>query len=657
MWEQLHTEIIEASRAIAEAGKFDDAIFAAFRLVEATIQDRIVSTQIGEALIREAFEGTPPRINISSDTRDQVGVRNLFSGALSNIRNDRGHKKAPLTPCESVNDCILYLGFASFLLYLLAKDKNTFPRIDSVRLLSTSEEPRAELRGSNFAGAQVVARAEGARAIVVRQEPNALEILLPKHFFGNVSVLVDGKPSGEIFCDAGSLGKQPESYYEAIAAEVTLYSDAKASKKRSDVVGLLLRSNEGAREFLRIVPTRPNCCKAGFYVTHGPYDPHTSVGETWYVDPSTGKIEYAWTGSLVTAPKIVGPVGIFKLGGISILPKSVHTQLGENRCLRVSGWGRDGSVRKEFDLTDQGKWKNLNPAIAFVQGGVVTPKRLGKTRVECEVEGFVDSVEISVEHLLNGQRATYFQGLWRLQQIRFDREDNLYICNQGASVFRLDKAGAFEEVVRISTSSHAAAGIDCLAIDADKNLYVNDVSKHSAFKFTWDGKGYTNPVEIASTVTGAKKGFAITDSGEVFIAVMGPPNQGWIVRRKTNGKETSFPVDGMPIWIAAGPDGNIYVPIGATSTVVAYRPDGTIVDRIPFEIKESSLSDILVDKNGTIYLALFHTGKILRIGFVSPLWRAELLEPSFGTPGGIAMDSRGRLYVSDFAGNSIDVIY
>jgi streptogramin lyase len=154
-----------------------------------------------------------------------------------------------------------------------------------------------------------------------------------------------------------------------------------------------------------------------------------------------------------------------------------------------------------------------------------------------------------------------------------------------------------------------------------------------------------------------KKGFAVANSGDVFVAVMGSPNQGWIARREVSGKETFFPVEGMPIWIAAGPDGNIYVPRAATATVVVYRPDGIIAREIPHNIKDSSVCDILVDKDGVIYLASFHTGKVLRIGFSGSLWRAEFLSPTFGTPGGIAMDSHGRLYVSDFAGNSIDVVY
>jgi DNA-binding beta-propeller fold protein YncE len=224
-------------------------------------------------------------------------------------------------------------------------------------------------------------------------------------------------------------------------------------------------------------------------------------------------------------------------------------------------------------------------------------------------------------------------------------------------VFRLDKAGGFHEVVRISTSPRAASGIDCLAVDTNKNLYVNDVSKRAAFKFEWDGSAYANPTEIASIASGAKKGIAVSDSGEVFVAVMGPPNQGWIVRRDGHGQETSFPVGEMPIWLAVGPSGNVYVPIAARSSIFVYRPDGVLVEEIPHHVTNSSASDILIDKDGVIHLAFFNNGKILRISYINALWHVEFLPQEFGTPGGIAMDSHGRLYVSDFATDSIDVVY
>jgi len=656
MWELIDKSITASSQDIANAGKYDDAIFAAFRVVEATVQERIGSTSIGEGLIAEAFDGDLPKVFISKDARDRQGIRDLFSGALKNIRNDRGHKKAPFTPCQSLTDCLLYLSFATFLLHLLRKDKNIFPRIDNVRVFGTSEQPRAELRGANFSGSQITVAAEQQHVTVVRQTPTVLEVLLPQNFFGSLTVTVDGNQSGEIFCDVSFFGKQPISYTEVVASEIPLYSDAGARNRRSDVVGLLTRSVQGARDARSISPTYPNRCAAGPYITYGPFVSAPGVGESWYIDPRTNQIEYAWTQALISTPEVVGHVGKFKLGGMSILPRSVKTQIGENRALRVLGWERDSLAQREVDLTDRVKWINVDSRVAFVNKGIVIPKRLGSVRVECELEGFVGSVEVNVEQLVRGQKTVFFQGLRRLQQIRFDRADKMFIADQSASVYTLDKSGNFEEAVRLSRSDRTPSNIDCLAVDDTGGLYVNDLSRHAAFKFHWDGKAFVNPIEIGTVVKGPKKSFAIAPSGDVFIAVMGPPGQGWIIRRSKEGNESFFPSSGMAIWLAVGPDGNVYVPDVARSTIVVYQPDGAPKLEIPYNLRDSP-ADIAIDAEGTIYLAFFKTGRILKIFYHAPLWRTEFFPDSFGIPGGIAVDSQKRVYVSDFEGDSISVVY
>jgi hypothetical protein len=63
-WEALHPEVLRAARDIAKAGKFDDAIFAAFRCVEAEIQNRIGSAGIGSNLLDEAYDGPSPKVDI-----------------------------------------------------------------------------------------------------------------------------------------------------------------------------------------------------------------------------------------------------------------------------------------------------------------------------------------------------------------------------------------------------------------------------------------------------------------------------------------------------------------------------------------------------------------------------------------------------------------
>jgi DNA-binding beta-propeller fold protein YncE len=315
------------------------------------------------------------------------------------------------------------------------------------------------------------------------------------------------------------------------------------------------------------------------------------------------------------------------------------------------------SFIRETDVTDRVKWVSLDPSTAFVSKGVVIPKRLGRTRAECELQGFVASVEINVEQLVSGQKTVYFQGLRRLQQIRFDRNDRMFISNQSASVYALDKGGAFEEVVRLSSNARVPPIIDCLALDANQNLYLNDIVRQTAFKFAWNGNEFVQPIEIGTTVNGPKKSIAIDQSGEIFIAVMGPPGQGWVIRRTKDGKESAFPTLGTAIWLTAGPDGNLYVPINDRSSILVYRSDGTLVEEIPYNVSNDSPCDIAIDSGGTIYLAFFRTGRILRISYQDPLWHTEFLQYTFATPGGIAIDSRKRLYVSEFGGDSIHVIY
>jgi hypothetical protein len=62
--------VSEASREIADAGKFDQAIFEAYKLAEHAIQRRINSTHVGLTLVDEAFATHPPKIHLSDDPRE-----------------------------------------------------------------------------------------------------------------------------------------------------------------------------------------------------------------------------------------------------------------------------------------------------------------------------------------------------------------------------------------------------------------------------------------------------------------------------------------------------------------------------------------------------------------------------------------------------------
>lgn len=215
----------------------------------------------------------------------------------------------------------------------------------------------------------------------------------------------DKSHSTEIFCDAHILDNGPENFYEIVNAELPLFEDQECIHKRIGVVGLMLRANESGREFIRMVPTYPGRYQAGYFVTHGPFE-DIYIPESWYHHPVSGEIHLAWSGTLMATPTILSKAGDFVLGGISINPKRGALSPDERRTVRVIGWGRNGSVHREIDVTDHASWVNPSPDVAFMKKGTVYAKRFGKTKIECEYENFVASADIEIGHFAKGERAT-----------------------------------------------------------------------------------------------------------------------------------------------------------------------------------------------------------------------------------------------------------
>jgi hypothetical protein len=323
-------------------------------------------------------------------------MKQLFSGALGNIRNDRGHKKAPLTPCKSENECLLYLQFATLLLALLDKDRNTFPSIVGVRVYGSSDAPQVELKGANFGAAPSV-RAGDEVLRLNRVEADVIEASLPTAFVGDLRIVVETKESASVFCDSRLVSASSPNSYRVIATDIPLYSDQAGKDVRPDAVGMLLAAIEGGAEFLRIVPTYRGRYSVGDYVTHGPYE-SKGIGETWYHPPNESRIERAWIGSLIAIPEVIGHSAGSIVGGISIRPSPVRTELGERRALRVAAWLSDGVAGKEIDVSESVEWSVTDPTIAYVTKAVLIPKALGRTDVECKYEDCLARAPALVEH-------------------------------------------------------------------------------------------------------------------------------------------------------------------------------------------------------------------------------------------------------------------
>ncbi len=652
-WEALHPEILQASREIANAGKFDDAIFAAFRCVEAEIQNRIGSAGIGGNLLDEAFDGAGPKIDISPDPRDRAAIKQLFLGALGNIRNDRGHKKAPLTPCKSEAECLLYLQFATLLLTLLDKDRNTFPSIVGVRVYGSSDAPLVEIKGQNFGNSPaVIAGTTSLR--LNRVEPHVIEAALPTGFAGDLKVIAAGKESESAFCDVRMVNTNQPNSYRVIAVDLPLYSDQAGKNIWPDAVGMILAANEGGFEFLRIVPTYRGRYSIGEYVTHGPFD-NKVIADTWYRPPNESRLESAWSSSLIATPKVIGHSTEKAVGGISIRPSPVRIALTERRALRAAAWVSEGVTGKEIDISGAATWSVTDPRIAYVNKSVLLAKALGRTDVECRYEQFIARTSILVEHIPQGESVIFFQGLNRLQQIRLDEDGGLFVCNQSPSVFYIGKDGTFSTVLQLAVRPTTVHAISCIAVDQMRRLYVNDLSRNACHRFEWDGAQYVNGARLAGNIPGSKQSIATNDKGQIFIALMGP-HTGWIARIDPDGSEAVFPTRYTAIHLALDKDDHVYVSNAANRSIDVFDLSGRLIEEMVHG-EDDSVSDLARDPNGDIYVALFRSGRIRRL---SKAWRSnppEYVPGSFGTPGGIALAPRGRIYVSNFAGNEIFLVY
>lgn len=653
-WDLLHPDVRSSAKAIVATGKHDDAIFAAYRLIEATLQERLHSQSIGQALVVEAFDGPTPGVDIAKDSRDRESIRQLFSGALGHIRNDRGHKRSPSIPCPDTKICFQYLATASLLLFYLEQDRNLWPTVDGVRLFGTLANPTLEIRGEHLDRVSVVQASE-KQVPSTLHSPSLLEIALPRDFRGVVQLML---PSGEpidIPCDTRALSEQPESVYEVIAADVPLFADAECRVRREDVVGLLLRANEGGgRSFTRIQPTIPGRYRAGQFVTHGPFD-QTCVAESWYQEPNSGTPQTAWSGSLVATPDVIGESGLRRNISIHILPGDIRLGPDERRSLRVRAFYVDGPASGEMDVTGEVSWSTSAERVAYVKDGVLFAKAFGEAQIEARWAGLVSKARVRTAALVRGAVIPYFQGIRRLQQLAFDQNDHMYFVNQSESVFRISSDGKFSEVARLDMGDSEVYGIDCVHVTSDNALYLSTVSQHQCLRLRLKGGRFENPEPVAPSIRGVKKGIASDTNGRVFIAVMGNFDGGQIVTIDPDGRESVFRTPDMAIYLTVGIDGRLYVPSSRLRAVHVFSPEGELVEEIPYEISDSP-AGIVVDRQGAILVPFFSSGKLLRISCRGNSTAAEFIADGLGTPGGIAVDSKGRVFVSDFSGDSIRMI-
>jgi uncharacterized protein (TIGR02391 family) len=112
----IHPAIASVSKKLFDDGHYAQATFEAFKYIEKTVRSVSGVKETGFKLMMNAFDEKGPKIKLTdlkslNDTDEQVGLRFIFAGTMTGIRNPRGHDNL----VDPIDVCLDHLLVASLL--------------------------------------------------------------------------------------------------------------------------------------------------------------------------------------------------------------------------------------------------------------------------------------------------------------------------------------------------------------------------------------------------------------------------------------------------------------------------------------------------------------------------------------------------------------
>jgi uncharacterized protein (TIGR02391 family) len=120
----IHPDIAGVSMGLFDNGHYAQATFEAFKYIEDQVKTVSGIEDTGFNLMMNAFNEKTPKIRLTdlqimSNKDEQMGFRYIFAGAMSGIRNPRGHG----IRVDPIYVCLDHLSIASVLLRTLEARK------------------------------------------------------------------------------------------------------------------------------------------------------------------------------------------------------------------------------------------------------------------------------------------------------------------------------------------------------------------------------------------------------------------------------------------------------------------------------------------------------------------------------------------------------
>lgn len=113
----VHPEISRVSKKLFDDGHYSQATFEAFKFIDKEVHRLSSLSESGYKLMMQALNENAPKIKLTnlltaSEIDEQSGYKYIFAGAMTAIRNPRGHEYLLR---ETPDQCLDHLSLASLL--------------------------------------------------------------------------------------------------------------------------------------------------------------------------------------------------------------------------------------------------------------------------------------------------------------------------------------------------------------------------------------------------------------------------------------------------------------------------------------------------------------------------------------------------------------
>jgi uncharacterized protein (TIGR02391 family) len=114
----IHADLPGEVRRLFDNGHYAQATFEALKYLDEEVQRIASDSDFGQSLMMRVFGGVPPKLALNpgmtlSEQSEQMGYKFIFAGAMTGIRNPRGHKSGML---DDPDTCLDHLSLTSMLL-------------------------------------------------------------------------------------------------------------------------------------------------------------------------------------------------------------------------------------------------------------------------------------------------------------------------------------------------------------------------------------------------------------------------------------------------------------------------------------------------------------------------------------------------------------